>query len=70
MSMLASPAIPERPNRCLAPRDSHTIDELMIAPGSTVLNGVDLHAGIEHGMLTDEALVPQHDAFLAARTTT
>ena len=38
-STLASPDTPSRPNRLRAPRDSHTIDELMTAPPSTVLKG-------------------------------
>ena len=36
MSTFASPDTPRRPNRLRAPRDSQTIDELMMAPGSTV----------------------------------
>ena len=39
MSTLARPATPSRPNRLRAPRDSQTIEELMVAPASTVLNG-------------------------------
>ena len=39
MSTLASPCTPSRPNSDLGPLDSHTIDELTIAPASTVLNG-------------------------------
>ena len=39
MSTLAKPATPRRPNRLRAPRDSQMIDELTMAPGSTVLNG-------------------------------
>ena len=39
MSTLARPVTPLRVNRVRAPRDSHTIEELMMAPGSTVLNG-------------------------------
>ena len=38
-STLASPLTPCWPNRLRVPRDSHTIDELMMALGSTVLNG-------------------------------
>ena len=39
MSMLARPATPWRPNRLREPFDSHTIEELTVAPASTVLNG-------------------------------
>ncbi len=39
MSTLASPTTPSRPNRLRAPRDSHTIESLTVAPASTVLNG-------------------------------
>src|ERR1035438_6389924 len=39
MSTLASPCTPSRPNRDRAPRDSQTIDELTMAPASTVLKG-------------------------------
>ena len=39
MSTLARPRTPSRPNRERAPRDSQTIDELTMAPASTVLNG-------------------------------
>ena len=39
MSTLARPATPRRPNKLRAPRDSQTIDELTMAPCSTVLNG-------------------------------
>ena len=39
MSTLARPATPSRPKRLRAPRDSQTIDELIVAPASTVLNG-------------------------------
>ena len=42
MSTLARPATPTRPNSEREPRDSHTIDELMTAPASTVLNGYTL----------------------------
>jgi hypothetical protein len=38
-STLARPATPTRPNRLREPRDSHTIELLMTAPPSTVLNG-------------------------------
>jgi hypothetical protein len=38
-STLARPETPNRPKSDRAPRDSHTIEELMMAPGSTVLNG-------------------------------
>jgi hypothetical protein len=38
-STLARPETPSRPNSMRAPRDSQTIEELMMAPGSTVLNG-------------------------------
>ncbi len=39
MSTLAMPRTPSRPNSDREPRDSQTIDELTIAPASTVLNG-------------------------------
>ena len=39
MSTFARPATPARPNRLRAPLDSHTIEELIVAPASTVLNG-------------------------------
>ncbi len=39
MSTLARPDTPSRPNSERAPRDSQTIDELTVAPASTVLNG-------------------------------
>ncbi len=39
MSTLASPEMPSRPNRLRAPLDSQMIEELMVAPASTVLNG-------------------------------
>ena len=39
MSTLARPATPSRPKRLRAPRDSHTIEELTMAPCSTVLKG-------------------------------
>ena len=39
MSTLARPRTPSRPNSERAPRDSQTIDELTMAPASTVLNG-------------------------------
>ena len=39
ISTLAKPETPARPNNRLAPRDSHTIDELTMAPCSTVLKG-------------------------------
>src|SRR6202034_4116366 len=39
MSTLAIPRTPSRPNRERGPLDSQTIDELTIAPASTVLNG-------------------------------
>ena len=39
MSTLARPATPSRPNRLRAPFDSQTIEELIVAPASTVLNG-------------------------------
>src|SRR5664280_323970 len=42
MSTLASPCTPSRPNSDRAPRDSHTIDELTMAPASTVLKGYTL----------------------------
>jgi hypothetical protein len=38
-STLARPDTPSRPNRLRDPRDSHTIELLMTAPPSTVLNG-------------------------------
>ena len=41
-STLASPDTPRRPNRLRDPRDSHTIELLMTAPPSTVLNGYTL----------------------------
>ncbi len=39
MSTLAIPRTPSRPNRDRDPRDSQTMDELTMAPASTVLNG-------------------------------
>ena len=39
MSTLARPRTPSRPNRDRAPIDSQTIEELTVAPASTVLNG-------------------------------
>ncbi len=39
MSTLARPCTPSRPNRERAPIDSHTMEELTVAPASTVLNG-------------------------------
>ena len=39
MSTLARPWTPSRPNSDRAPLDSQTIDELTVAPASTVLNG-------------------------------
>src|ERR1700722_4842646 len=39
MSTLARPRTPSRPNRVRAPIDSHTMEELTVAPASTVLNG-------------------------------
>ena len=39
MSTLARPRTPSRPNSERAPRDSHTMDELTMAPASTVLKG-------------------------------
>ena len=39
MSTLARPRTPSRPKSDRAPRDSQTIDELTMAPASTVLNG-------------------------------
>ena len=39
MSTLARPCTPSRPKSERAPRDSQTIDELTVAPASTVLNG-------------------------------
>ena len=39
MSTLARPRTPRPPNTVRAPRLSHTIDEVTIAPDSTVLNG-------------------------------
>ena len=46
MSTLARPRTPSRPNRWRAPRDSQTIEELMMAPGSTVLNGYTFTDGL------------------------
>ena len=39
MSTLAMPRTPSRPKRMREPLDSQTIDELTVAPASTVLNG-------------------------------
>ena len=39
MSTLASPLMPSRPNRLLAPLLSHTMEELTMALSSIVLNG-------------------------------
>ena len=39
MSTLASPRTPSRPKSERAPIDSQTIEELTVAPASTVLNG-------------------------------
>jgi hypothetical protein len=41
-STLARPETPRRPKRLREPRDSHTIELLMTAPPSTVLNGYTL----------------------------
>ena len=46
MSTLASPRTPRRPNSVRAPRLSHTIDDVTIAPDSTVLNGYTLTLGL------------------------
>ena len=67
MSTLARPATPVAPEqRCGRRGDSHTIEELMTAPGLDRLERVHLHAGAEHGVLADEALVAEHHALLAA----
>ena len=42
MSTLARPVTPRRPKRVRAPRDSHTIEVLTVAPASTVLKGYTL----------------------------
>ena len=39
MSTLAMPRTPSRPKRVREPRDSQTMEELTMAPDSTVLNG-------------------------------
>ena len=47
-----------------APRLSHTIEELTTAPGLDGLERVHLHAGVDDGVLADEALVADDDALL------
>ena len=46
MSTLARPRTPRRPNSVRAPRLSHTIDDVTMAPDSTVLNGYTLTFGL------------------------
>ena len=66
MSTLARPATPTRPNSDRDPRLSQTIEELMTAPCSTVLNGYTFTPAGEDRVLPDEALVAEHHALLAA----
>ncbi len=62
MSTLMSPTMPSLPKSCEVPRDSQMMLELIWAPDSTVLNGIDLDVGRDVGLLADHALVADRRA--------
>ena len=66
MSTLASPAMPSRPNRLRAPRDSHTMRAVDDGAGLDRLERIDLDAGREQSIFADEAFVAEHDALFGA----